>query len=84
VDIGGTQTRLRVVRDDDETLGTARTSTSDLAGPAGLVAWVSARIGEVRPTEPLATIAVAAPGPLDPRRGVLVTPPTWSGGGTWS
>jgi glucokinase len=78
VDLGGTQTRLTVVRGDGETLGTTRASTGELGGPDGLVAWVSARVRELG-RGPLASVAVAAPGPLDPRRGVLVNPPNLVG-----
>jgi len=79
VDLGGTQTRLAVADSDGGALDTVRTATEDLGGADGLVAWVRDTLRSMAGGQPVAGIAVASPGPLDPRRGVLVNPPNLTG-----
>lgn len=86
IDIGATNTRLAVA--DGSDLGhaaaqaAAQARTVDLAGPHQLVEWVERVIAGLRgldPTRVARSIGVASPGPLDPKRGVVINPPNLTG-----
>ena len=79
IDLGGTQVRVALARSDGQILGSTRTGTPLLGSPARLAEWVADQVALLgRGTRPR-TAAVGAPGPLDPRRGLLVNPPNLLG-----
>jgi len=79
IDLGATHTRVAVAGEDGSTSVSARVPTAELGDPAGFVKWVAERTTELAAGARLATVAVAAPGPLDPKRGVLINPPNLVG-----
>jgi glucokinase len=76
IDLGGTQVRIAFAMDDGRIVASARTHTDLLKGPGGLARWV-AEHAERR--DRLSSIGIGAPGPLDPRRGMLINPPNLQG-----
>jgi glucokinase len=83
VDLGGTQTRAAVVRQDEII---ARTShpTPATEGPAAVIAGIAAAIHEVMAMaetglSEIAGIGVSAPGPLNSRTGVVYEAPNLHG-----
>jgi glucokinase len=80
IDLGGTQVRVAVARTDGRITGSARTRTAAVGGPRGMAQWVAAQIDRLGGPPRVQRIAIGAPGPLDPERGVLVNPanlPGW-------
>src|SRR5215831_17515858 len=71
VDLGGTQTRVSVELVNGVPRGSDRASTAELASPEGLIAWVRGRVHELGGGAPIASVGIAAPGPLDAGRGIL-------------
>lgn len=79
IDLGGTQVRVAVAEDDGRIVGSARTRTGLLDGPAGMAGWAAREARRIARDRPLAGVAIGAPGPIDTRRGVLVNPPNLPG-----
>jgi len=80
IDLGGTQVRVAVARTDGRLTGSARTRTAAVGGPQGMAEWAAAQIERLRGRARMQRIAIGAPGPLDPDRGVLINPanlPGW-------
>src|SRR2546421_4506728 len=75
IDLGGTQVRVGLARSDGQLLATVKTQTALFATPQGLVDWAAAEIDRHRGREKVRSITIAAPGPIDVKRGVLVNPP---------
>jgi glucokinase len=75
VDLGGTQVRVAVARDDDRPLGSARARTATLRTPDELAGWVAGQVRRLSGGEPVGSVAIGVPGPVDPWRGMLVNPP---------
>jgi glucokinase len=76
LDFGGTQLRSAVVLPDGTVLGrlatrTPRTAREIVAASVAQLHESAAAAGVARPTQ----LAISAPGPLDPYRGVILTPP---------
>ncbi len=81
-DIGGTELRGALVGRDGHVLAAASTPTLALAGPAAVVEQMAALAETLRAGHPEATVVgvgVGAPGPLDPRAGIVIAPPTLAG-----
>jgi glucokinase len=76
IDLGGTQIRIVFADDGGRIYATARTQTNLLRGPEEMVEWV--REQSMRHNH-LRSIGIGAPGPVDPRRGVLINPPNLQG-----
>ncbi|GIW07325.1 MAG: glucokinase [Dehalococcoidia bacterium] len=76
IDLGGTRMRLALVREPgappDRVI---RLATRPEEGFDRVLDRIAAAAHEVLRGEPLARVGIAAPGPLDPRRGVLLRPP---------
>ena len=81
IDLGGTQVRLAIARSDGRIVRSTKTRTAPLKTPAGLVAWASAQINRLSPSDPVTRVGIGAPGPIDAAGGVLVNPPNLLG---WS
>jgi glucokinase len=79
MDIGATNTRLAVASEDGCIVASAQAATAELGDAGRLVEWVAARLRELAPGPAPSCIGVAAPGPLDPRRGVVTNPPNLPG-----
>jgi glucokinase len=79
IDIGGTRTRVALAEEDGTIVSTTEAGTPELGTPECLVAWAAAELGLLARGRPVAAVGIAAPGPLDPRRGVLVNPPNLPG-----
>lgn len=79
IDLGGTCVRLAIATDDARILRRCEARTRDLGTPERLVAWAAAAIHQMGEGQPLVRLGIAAPGPLDPRRGVLLNPPNLVG-----
>lgn len=79
IDLGGTQVRMAVATDEGTIIATSKASTPSLGGPEGFVEWVKAELNGLAAGARPTSVGVGAPGPLDPRRGVLVNPPNLDG-----
>jgi glucokinase len=75
IDLGGTQVRVALARSDGNLIASIKTKTALLPTPQALVDWAAAEIDRHRGREKVRSIALAAPGPIDHKRGVLVNPP---------
>ncbi|HMJ38944.1 MAG TPA: ROK family protein [Verrucomicrobiae bacterium] len=75
IDLGGTQVRVALARSDGNLIASIKTKTPLLPTPQALVDWAAAEIDKHRGREKVRSIALAAPGPIDHKRGVLVNPP---------
>src|SRR3989442_13405311 len=75
IDLGGTQVRVALARSDGRLVASIKTKTSLLGTPQGLVDWASSEIDRHRGRDKVRSITIAAPGPIDIKRGVLVNPP---------
>jgi glucokinase len=75
IDLGGTQVRVALARSDGQFVASVKTKTSLLATPQHMVEWAAGEIERHRGREKVRAITIAAPGPIDIHRGVLVNPP---------
>src|ERR1700686_3292174 len=75
IDLGGTQVRVALARSDGNLIASVKTKTALLGSPQALVDWAAAEIDRHRGREKVRSITIAAPGPIDLKRGVLVNPP---------
>src|SRR3989440_6853695 len=75
IDLGGTQVRVALARSDGRLFASVRTKTPLLKTPQDMVDWATAEIDRHRGREKVRSITIAAPGPIDLKRGVLVNPP---------
>jgi glucokinase len=80
IDLGGTQVRVALARSDGQLFASIKTKTQLLATPQAFVEWAAGEIDRHRGREKVRSITIAAPGPIDLKRGVLVNPPNlpWS------
>lgn len=79
IDLGGTQVRVALARSDGQLIATFKTSTPLLGNPQRVVDWAAAEIERHRGREKVRGITIAAPGPIDAKRGILVNPPNLPG-----
>lgn len=79
IDLGGTQVRVALARSDGKLVASVKTKTPLLGTPQAVVDWAAAEIERHRGREKLRAITIAAPGPIDVERGVLVNPPNLHG-----
>jgi len=82
VDLGGTHVRAALVGPDGTLLEQSRERTRAEAGPKGVVEQIAALVRSLGPLEPgvrAPMVAVAAPGPLNPARGVVYATPNLAG-----
>jgi glucokinase len=83
-DVGGTHLRTAVGTDGSELLGKLHRKTHVELGPAGVVAQIvemvrtSAAEAGIR-AEGAAAMVIAAPGPLDPKTGIVIEAPNMPG-----
>ena len=75
IDLGGTQVRVALARSDGRLVASVKTRTPTLPTPQAMVDWAAAEIDRHRGREKVRSITIAAPGPIDIKRGVLVNPP---------
>jgi glucokinase len=75
IDLGGTQVRVALARSDGHIVASVKTRTHLLRTPQAMVEWAAAQIDRQRGREKVRSITIAAPGPIDLKRGVLVNPP---------
>jgi glucokinase len=75
IDLGGTQVRVALARSDGQLVASVKTKTSLLGTPERMVEWAAGEIEGHRGREKVRSITIAAPGPIDVHRGVLVNPP---------
>src|SRR2546428_5515854 len=75
IDLGGTQVRVALARSDGHLVASIKTKTALLATPQAMVDWAAGEIDRHRGREKVRSITIAAPGPIDIKRGVLVNPP---------
>ena len=76
IDLGGTQVRVALARSDGNVIASVKTKTPLLGTPQAMVDWAAAEIDKHRGREKIRSITIAAPGPIDVKRGVLVRDPT--------
>lgn len=79
IDLGASQVRVAVARSDGHIVSSVRTRTALLGTPERLTAWAAEQVVRLGRGQRPRTVAVGAPGPLDPKRGVLVNPPNLLG-----
>src|SRR5690349_4219346 len=75
IDLGGTQVRVALARSDGRLVTSVKTRTHLLPTPQAMVDWAAGEIDRHRGREKVRSITIAAPGPIDLKRGVLVNPP---------
>src|SRR5437667_587146 len=75
IDLGGTQVRVALARSDGHLVASIKTKTAMLATPQAMVDWAAGEIDRHRGRQKVRSITIAAPGPIDIKRGVLVNPP---------
>jgi glucokinase len=75
IDLGGTQVRVALARSDGRLVASVKTRTALLPTPQAMVDWAAAEIDRHRGREKIRSITIAAPGPIDLKRGMLVNPP---------
>ncbi|HEV2476710.1 MAG TPA: ROK family protein [Candidatus Dormibacteraeota bacterium] len=75
IDLGGTQVRVALARSDGQLITSIKTKTHLLPTPQAMVDWAASEIDRHRGREKVSSITIAAPGPIDLKRGVLVNPP---------
>src|SRR2546421_4526908 len=75
IDLGGTQVRVGLARSEGKLVASVKTRPALLGTPQGLVEWAAAEIDRHRGRQKVRSITIAAPGPIDIKRGVLVNPP---------
>src|SRR5437763_16370994 len=75
IDLGGTHLRVALARSDGHLFASVKTRTPLLATAQAMVDWAAAEIDRHRGREKVRSITIAAPGPIDLKRGVLVNPP---------
>src|SRR5256885_3338507 len=79
IDLGGTQVRVALARSDGQLMSSFKTRTPLLGTPQRMVEWAATEIERNRGREKVRSITIAAPGPIDIERGVLVNPPNLPG-----
>lgn len=75
IDLGGTQVRVALARADGHIVTSIKTRTHLLRTPQAMVEWAADEIDRHRGNQKVGSITIAAPGPIDLKRGVLVNPP---------
>src|SRR5438552_15975198 len=75
IDLGGTQVRVALARSDGQLVASVKTKTATVETPEAMVDWAASEIDKHRGREKVRSITIAAPGPIDVKRGVLVNPP---------
>lgn len=75
IDLGGTQVRVALARSDGNLVASIKTKTHLVPTPEALVEWAAREIDRHRGRQQVRFITIAAPGPIDLKRGVLVNPP---------
>jgi len=75
IDLGGTQVRVALARSDGRLTDSIKTKTALLPTAQSMVDWAAGEIDRHRGREKVRSITIAAPGPIDMKRGVLVNPP---------
>src|SRR5436309_16105753 len=75
IDLGGTQVRVALARSDGRLVASVKTRTHVLPTAQAMVDWAAGEIDRRRGREKVRSITIAAPGPIDLKRGVLVNPP---------
>ena len=79
IDLGGTQARLGFAGVDGPILRTARTRTAELGSAGALARWVADQAERVAGRGVLRSLAIGAPGPVEPDKGRLINPPNLPG-----
>ena len=75
IDLGGTQVRVALARSDGHLITSIKTKTALLPTAQSMVDWAASEIDRHRGRQKVRSITIAAPGPIDLKRGVLVNPP---------
>lgn len=80
VDLGGTHTRAAVVRDNADIVARVRVPTPAAEGPAAVISTIAATVREALEMAEIGIadvrgIGISAPGPLNPRTGVVYQAP---------
>ncbi|WP_083638624.1 ROK family protein [Rhizobium oryziradicis] len=82
IDLGGTQLRAAMVSSAGSILSFAVEPTRALDGPEAIIAQIFSLLEEIvrqNPGQVPVGIGIAAPGPLDPKAGMVIAPPTLRG-----
>src|SRR6202165_3113593 len=79
IDLGGSQVRVALARSDGNVIASVKTRTPLLRTPQAMVDWAAPEIDRHRGRQKVRSITIAAPGPIDIKRGILVNPPNLPG-----
>ena len=82
VDLGGTALRTAFVAEDGTVLAARDTATDAGGGPAAVIGQIIALVQALRADRPELSpegLGIGAPGPLDPKAGIALAPPTLAG-----
>ena len=71
--------RVALAREDGEIVARADAPTSDFSSPESMVEWVAQNLHRMQHAASLRSVAIGAPGPVDPKAGVLINPPNLRG-----
>jgi glucokinase len=75
VDLGGTQVRVAFASADGTVRNVARAKTKELETPENVVTWIAEQAERHAGYGTVRSAAIGAPGPVDPRHGMLINPP---------
>ncbi|WP_287182422.1 ROK family protein, partial [Mesorhizobium sp.] len=81
-DLGGTELRGALVESDGGVVAQVSAPTMAIAGSDAVIGQIIALAGALlrqRPQADVAGIGIGAPGPLDPKAGIVIAPPTLAG-----
>lgn len=79
VDLGGTNVRVALINHTGEIKREQEQLTEAEKGPEYVIGKIVSMIQEVKGNEEVSTVGIGAPGPLDSRKGIILSPPNLPG-----
>lgn len=79
VDLGGTNIRVALVKEDGKIIRDMERKTEAEKGPQYIISMIVEMIREIKGRESVKGVGVGCPGPLDPKTGVIYNPPNLPG-----
>jgi glucokinase len=82
VDLGGTNIRVALIDEEGSIAKKLQRKTEPARGSDYTIAWMIDMIGQIQGQEHITGIGIGSPGPLDPKRGIILDPPNlpgWNG-----
>lgn len=79
VDLGGTNVRVALINHTGEIIREQEQLTEASKGPEYVIAKIVSMIQEMKGNDKVSTVGIGAPGPLDSRKGIILSPPNLPG-----